>query len=271
MLTVSECLSFFEVELIKLISFSPEVVIYVKIVLIHCDLIVSVIFNYSFVYLLSSLLSLFFITFNFKSFSFLSLLWAFFWLLRLLYLLLGAFSFPLVCLSCMNFFIPLFFPVIFIIVFGASFLYLIPLLTCWSKRSWYTILLNLLSDPQIDFWQSMHLIIIPIWMQCTEDTIYIPVCVKGFSVLIFIGVGVSFWVTPVSPFCLFRYMLLSAYVKNFLLQLKYHLTFSIFCYFKFNVTICHSTSFDFHCVGKSFPSHFLIFICLGLYWFLCSK
>ena len=72
--TVSECLSFFVVELIKLISFSPEVVIYVKIVLIHCDLIVSVIFNYSFVYLLSSLLSLFFITFNFKSFSFLSLL-----------------------------------------------------------------------------------------------------------------------------------------------------------------------------------------------------
>lgn len=50
--TVSECLSFCEVELIKLISFSPEVVIYVKIVLIHCDLIVSVIFNYSFVYFL---------------------------------------------------------------------------------------------------------------------------------------------------------------------------------------------------------------------------
>ena len=38
----------------------------------------------------------------------------------------------------------------------------------------------------------MHLIIIPIWMQCTEDTIYIPVYVKGFSVLILIGVGVSF-------------------------------------------------------------------------------
>lgn len=107
-LTVSGCLSFFEVELIKLISFSPEVVIYVKIVLIHCDLIVSVIFNYSFVYLLSSLLSLFFITFNFKSFSFLSFLWAFLCLLRLLYALLGAFSFPLVCLSSMNFLIPLF-------------------------------------------------------------------------------------------------------------------------------------------------------------------
>lgn len=117
----------------------------------------------------------------------------------------------------------------------------------------------------------MHLIIIPTWVQCTEDTICIPVRVKGSSVLTLIGVGVSFRVTPVSPLCLCRDTLLSAYVNNFLLRLKCHLTCSIFCYFKFDITICHSTSFDLHCVGKSFPPHFSVFICLGLYCFLCSK